>query len=318
MVGLARAGAADEARIDEELERDRTISGPGERRSGPGLAPRRRRQGARPGPTWSRNPDAPNETHRSIAASFMRHGQEDLLEPYVEKYLEAADDIWERLGTHMASNTLEGAFPLPLGSPALVERLDRWLEESPANPAAKRYVREGRADVVRALAAQAQRRPGLTPRTLTRQNFTPSTLSRREQRGSAFQRVTTAGQRRSDLGVEGAGGAGLHREHADPAAQSADQVARGELGAHLEHGQRDLVVGEHAAYLAAGDDLEQAGRRVDHDQDAARRRRQRGVQPLGELARVALGCADEDRELEPGDLLGRPDRLVQGDALGRR
>jgi aminopeptidase N len=41
-----------------------------------------------------------------------------------------------------------------MGSPALVERLDRWLDESPANPAAKRYVREGRADVVRALAAQ--------------------------------------------------------------------------------------------------------------------------------------------------------------------
>ena len=56
----------------------------------------------------------------------------------------------------MASNLLEDAFPLPLGSPELVERLDRWLDESPANPAAKRYVREGRADVVRALAAQAR------------------------------------------------------------------------------------------------------------------------------------------------------------------
>ena len=64
----------------------------------------------------------------------MRHGQEDLLAPYVEKYLAAADDIWERLGTHMASNTLEGAFPVPMGSPALVERLDRWLDESPPTP----------------------------------------------------------------------------------------------------------------------------------------------------------------------------------------
>jgi aminopeptidase N len=33
--------------------------------------------------------------------------------------------------------------------------VDRWLEESPATPAAKRFVREGRADALRALAAQA-------------------------------------------------------------------------------------------------------------------------------------------------------------------
>jgi aminopeptidase N len=54
----------------------------------------------------------------------------------------------------MASHLLEGVFPLPMGSPELIDRIDRWLEESPATPAAKRYVREGRADIVRALAAQ--------------------------------------------------------------------------------------------------------------------------------------------------------------------
>ena len=102
------------------------------------------------------NPDVPNETHRSIANTFMRYGQEELLAPYVEKYLEAADTAWEELGTHMASNLLEDAFPLPLGTPELVERIERWLEESPATAAAKRYVREGRADVIRALAAQAR------------------------------------------------------------------------------------------------------------------------------------------------------------------
>jgi aminopeptidase N len=155
LIGLARAGGADEARIDEELARDRTIAGQEHAAAA---------RASRPDPeakarAWAElvdNPDVPNETHRSIAVSFMRHGQEDLIAPYVERYLETADTIWERLGTHMASNTLEGAFPVPMGSPALVERLDRWLQESPANPAAKRYVEEGRADVVRALAAQAK------------------------------------------------------------------------------------------------------------------------------------------------------------------
>jgi aminopeptidase N len=153
LIGLAKAGAADEARIDEELEGDRTISGQEYAAAARASQPTAAAKAA----AWAElvdNPDVANETHRSIAGSFMRFGQEAVLAPYVEKYLEAADTIWDRLGTHMASNALEAAFPLPLGSPDLVARVDRWLDESPANPAAKRYVQEGRADVIRALAAQ--------------------------------------------------------------------------------------------------------------------------------------------------------------------
>jgi aminopeptidase N len=47
-------------------------------------------------------------------------------------------------------------FLMPLVSNETVARLDEWLEHSQANPAAKRYVREGRSDMVRALAAQAK------------------------------------------------------------------------------------------------------------------------------------------------------------------
>ena len=153
LVGLARCGAVGDAEIDAELDRDPTISGQENAAAARASRPDADAKAA----AWNElvaNPDVPNETHRSIAGTFMRYGQEELLAPYVEKYLAAADTAWEELGTHMASNLLEDVFPLPLGSPALVERVDRWLEESPATPAAKRYVREGRADVVRALAAQ--------------------------------------------------------------------------------------------------------------------------------------------------------------------
>ena len=155
LAGLAASGAVGDAEIDAELARDRTISG----QENAAAARASRPDAAAKAAAWHElvaNPDVPNETHRSIAMTFMRHGQEELLAPYVEKYLEAADTAWEELGTHMASNLLEDAFPLPLSSPELVERVDRWLEESPATPAAKRYVREGRADVVRALAALAR------------------------------------------------------------------------------------------------------------------------------------------------------------------
>jgi aminopeptidase N len=155
LVGLAKNGAVGDAEIDAELERDPTISGQENAAAARASRPDADAKAA----AWVElvgNPDVPNETHRSISSTFMRFGQEERLEPYVEKYLAAADTAWEELGTHMASNLLEDAFPLPLGSPELVARVDRWLEESPANPAAKRYVREGRADVVRALAAQAR------------------------------------------------------------------------------------------------------------------------------------------------------------------
>jgi aminopeptidase N len=155
VTGLAKAGAADDAVIDAELERDPTISGQESAAAARASRPDAEAKAA----AWAdlvENPDVPNETHRSIAGSFMRHGQEELLAPYLEKYLEAAEGIWERLGTHMASNVLEGSFPLPLGSPEAIARIDRWLDETEANSAAKRYVREGRADLIRAQAAQAR------------------------------------------------------------------------------------------------------------------------------------------------------------------
>ena len=155
VTGLAKAGAADDALIDAELERDATIAG----QEHAAAARASRPDAAAKSAAWSDlvdNPEIANGTYSAIAASFMRHGQEDLLEPYLERYLEAADDIWERLGTHMASDFLVSAFPQPLGSEETVARLDRWLEESPANPAAKRYVQEGRADLLRALATQAK------------------------------------------------------------------------------------------------------------------------------------------------------------------
>src|SRR5262249_51266097 len=100
--------------------------------------------------------DVPNETARSIVLSFQRSGQDDVLAPYIDHYFAAADTLWEHLGTHRASVVLEYIFPEPLASPELVARADTWLSSSPAEPAAKRFVREGRDDVARALAAQAK------------------------------------------------------------------------------------------------------------------------------------------------------------------
>ncbi len=155
LTGLAANGKADQAEIEAELERDQTISG--QEHAAAALTVRPTAEAKEQ--AWRdaiERDDVPNETQRSIAFSFPAAGQADLLAPYLERYLEVADTIWEEKGVQRASTALEYMFLMPLVSDETVARLDEWLEHSQANPAAKRYVREGRSDMVRALAAQAK------------------------------------------------------------------------------------------------------------------------------------------------------------------
>ncbi|NYG56528.1 aminopeptidase N [Nocardioides perillae] len=157
LTALATHGRADEARIGEELSRDNTISGQ-ERAA---MARTVRPTAEAKAQAWRdaiERDDVPNETQRQIAYAFPTAGQEELLEPYLEKYLQMAETVWEERGTQRASTVLEYMFPMPLVSPATVERVQTWLEHSRANPAAKRYVREGLDDMQRALAAQERDR----------------------------------------------------------------------------------------------------------------------------------------------------------------
>lgn len=155
LAALAAAGRADQARIDEELARDNTISGQEHAATALTLRPTAEAKAQAWRDAIERD-DVPNETQRSIAYAFPAAGQEELLAPYLEKYLSVADTIWDEKGVQRASTALEFMFPMPLVSEETVARIDAWLDSSAANPAAKRYVSEGRSEMVRALAAQAK------------------------------------------------------------------------------------------------------------------------------------------------------------------
>jgi len=151
---LARRGAIDDAAIEAELARDNTIEGQEKAaaaRAGRGT-PEAKEQ------AWHlavERDDVPNETQRSIAAAFQVVDQDDVLRPYVDRYLDAAGTVWESLGTQRATNVLIAMFPRVLVDEATLTRVDEWLATTNANPAAKRLVGEGRDDLRRALAAQA-------------------------------------------------------------------------------------------------------------------------------------------------------------------
>ena len=154
ITALARNGRAG-SRITDELSGDNTISGQERAAAARAAQPTAEAKAT----AWEAaiiSTDTPNETHRSIVLAFQVSGQDEILTPYVAKYLEAAETLWEHLGTHKASVALEHIFPRQLASAELLAQVDEWLATTKANPGAKRYVAEGRADVARYLAGQAK------------------------------------------------------------------------------------------------------------------------------------------------------------------
>ena len=153
--GLARTGHATVADIDAELAADNTISGQEHAAAARAALPDPATKQAAFEAAMLRT-DVPNETHRSIVLAFQRYGQDDLLAPYVDKYLDAAVDAYTRLGSHEGAVALEFMFPRQLVSPELLARMEQWLATADAEAPAKRYVAEGCADLARSLAAQAK------------------------------------------------------------------------------------------------------------------------------------------------------------------
>jgi aminopeptidase N len=154
LTALAAHGRADVARIRQELAADATIAGQERAAAAMAAIPSAEAKAA----AWrdaTTSDSVSNETQRSIAYTFDAAGQSEVLAPYLERYLGAAETILEDRGTQIASTMLEYMFPRALISRATLERVDAWLAGSSAGSFVKRYVREARDDVERALAAQA-------------------------------------------------------------------------------------------------------------------------------------------------------------------
>ncbi len=152
---LAREGAADADRIARELDSDHTISG--QERAAAARTARPLAEAKEE--AWRDvvvREDVPNETQRKMAWAFQQPGQEALLEPYVDRYLDVAGQVWETKGTYRAGLVLSFFFPQVLVTEQTRDRIRAWLDTTDANPAARRLVGEGLADLERALAAQAR------------------------------------------------------------------------------------------------------------------------------------------------------------------
>lgn len=154
VTALARLGVYGEPAIAAELERDNTISGRERAAAARAVRPDADAKAA----AWQAvavDASTPNETRRQTALAFQVSGQAELLEPYVDRYLELAETVIEDQGVWVGQVALVYLFPLANPSQAALDKVDAWLASTSAGAASKRYVLEGRDDLARALRAQA-------------------------------------------------------------------------------------------------------------------------------------------------------------------
>jgi len=154
LAGLARNNALHDGEIDAALEADKTATGEQ-------AAARVRAEIATPAAKQAafdsivEKQGAPNAVIRSTAAGFRTVNDPAVLQPFLAKYLDALNNIWETRTYQMAEELISGLYPHRIASPELRDAVQHWLDKNPkAAPAFRRLVIEELADTERALKGQ--------------------------------------------------------------------------------------------------------------------------------------------------------------------
>jgi aminopeptidase N len=156
---LARLGRLDAAAIAAEANRDRTVTGAEQAAAA---------RAARPVPeakqeAWQQAVESEalsNSAQRAVCQSFWQRGQDAVLAPYVERYLQVAADIsanrgaWASRGHARRINVLRHLFPVPADLDPFLARLDAWRGEHDLSESVRRVIEEARDDALRALRCQ--------------------------------------------------------------------------------------------------------------------------------------------------------------------
>ena len=151
---LAAVGAADDAMIDGEMERDPTDQG---RRRGEAARAARPDAAAKEA-AWDavlHDAEMPLAMKRALIGGFSRYGQETLLRPYAQRYLEALPRIWDGRNAEESLLLTEGLYPMTVIEEATVEVATAALELPTIPAPGQRLVIEALDGTRRALRARA-------------------------------------------------------------------------------------------------------------------------------------------------------------------
>jgi len=154
--GLVLTGAATEADIDAALEADNTANG--QQAAARVRATIPTVDGKRAAfASLAESDDLPNAVVRQTTMGFLHVNDAAVLEPLIEPYFAAINDIWKTRSFKIAEYFVELMYPSPAASPALVNATQAWLASNEdATPALRRLVIENLAGVERALKVQAK------------------------------------------------------------------------------------------------------------------------------------------------------------------
>ena len=153
VTALARVGRLDQAAVGAELARDSTAAG--QRSAATARA-------ALPDPVakewaWSAavsDPSLSNAQAHALARGVWQVGQDDLLAPYVDRYVTELPQLWATRTPEVVGRLTELLFPSTLVRQDVLDRTAPLLEDH--HPAGlRRLVAEQRDDLRRALAARA-------------------------------------------------------------------------------------------------------------------------------------------------------------------
>ena len=154
LIALAAAGRADESAIAEYLATDNTATGAQSAAHARAAIP----TAVAKQQAWDSlvvADDAPNTIVRTTALGFVR-GSDEVLSPFVPRYFDMLERIWDERSFAIAEAIIEGLFPFSLANTSLRDASAQWLETHPNAPAAlRRIIIENLASVERALTAQA-------------------------------------------------------------------------------------------------------------------------------------------------------------------
>ncbi|MDQ3761365.1 MAG: aminopeptidase N [Actinomycetota bacterium] len=151
---LTAHGVMGEDEIAAEQDRDATATGRRQAERALALLP----TPAAKERAWQRamrDDELPNAITEAIIGGFNHPAQKQLLAPYLERYFTEIADVWRRRTSERAQSCVVGLFPSWVVEQRCVDAADSWLEASEHPPALRRLVSEGKAGVVRALAARA-------------------------------------------------------------------------------------------------------------------------------------------------------------------
>ena len=153
---LAALGDLDDAAIDAEMSRDDTITG----HENAAHARAARPDATAKADAWDlalHRPDTPNGTLYQVVIGFNQIGQDDVLDPYLDRYFDEIEGVWARMDHSSAQDVCYALYPRRRATQGVLDTTDAWLgAHQSAAPALLRIVGENRDTVARALRCQAK------------------------------------------------------------------------------------------------------------------------------------------------------------------